>query len=240
MRSRLDLGSVPPDGQKMRLLLQLSASFSLIASAIAPAFPLYGQANVASEASPPASVEDFQKIEDRWSKAIAGHDQYDLEFLLAPEMLDISSAGQLTTRNQQIANILSKNQESLSIQERVSNVRVFTDVAIVIGTYIDHVRVKNQFQQDTGVFTHVYYRVHNHWVCINAQRTTITVPMRSKGRDSKGSPNRGQPPAISLPWAQSGIQRPERPVDRSFFDITAQAEFHASCHYERLGFQRGM
>lgn len=188
----------------MKLPQHCFAILALMAFAVCSASQLYGQADAASETLSPATMEAFQKIENRWTKAINEHDQYDLEFLLAPEMLDISSAGQLTTRNQQIANILGKNSESLSVQARVGNVRVFGDVAIVIGTYIEQGRIKNKPLQHTGIFTHVYYRARNHWVCISAQQTAIAEPIESKGRGSKGSRNRGRPPAISLPLPNQG------------------------------------
>jgi len=113
----------------------------------------------------------FQQIEDRWSQAIAKRDQYALELVLSPELIDISASGNQTTRNQQIAMLFEKNAEPLSLDQRVTNVRTFGELAVVIGSYEEQLRVNRKLVRRTGVFTHIYRNERGNWLCVNAQRT---------------------------------------------------------------------
>jgi len=58
---------------------------------------------VTSTASP--EIAQFQKIEDSWSSAINMRDQYGLELVLSPLFVDVSASGDITTRNQQLADL---------------------------------------------------------------------------------------------------------------------------------------
>ena len=48
-------------------------------------------------------ILEFQKIEDSWSDAVNRRDQYSLELVLSPLYVDVSASGDVTTRNQQVA-----------------------------------------------------------------------------------------------------------------------------------------
>jgi ketosteroid isomerase-like protein len=122
----------------------------------------------------------FQQIEDRWSQAIAKRDQYALELLLSPELIDISASGDETTRNQQIAMLFEKGAEPLSLDRSVINVRRFGDFAVVIGTYDEQSRVNGKLVRQKGKFTHVYENVHNNWLCVSAQCTAEVGPASQK------------------------------------------------------------
>lgn len=122
----------------------------------------------------------FQQIEDRWSQAIAKRDQYALELLLSPELIDISASGDETTRNQQIAMLFEKGAEPLSVDRSVMNVRRFGDFAVVIGTYDEQSRVNGKLVRQKGKFTHVYENVHNNWLCVSAQWTAEVGPALQK------------------------------------------------------------
>jgi hypothetical protein len=126
----------------------------------------------------------FQTIEDRWGEAINKRNQYALEQVLSPELIDISAIGAVTTRNQQIAMLFGKDTEPLSLNQRVSNVRTFGDLAVVIGTYGEKRRVNGKLMGLNGMFTHVFQNVHGNWLCVSAQRTlpVETVPQKGRGR----------------------------------------------------------
>ncbi len=62
--------------------------------------PASDQPGATSTVSP--EVAQFQKIEDSWSDAVNRHDQYGLELVLSPLFVDISSSGDVTTRNQHV------------------------------------------------------------------------------------------------------------------------------------------
>jgi hypothetical protein len=124
----------------------------------------------------------FQQIEDRWSQAIAKRDQYALELVLSPELIDISAWSDQTTRNQQIAMLFEKDAEPLSLDPRVTNVRAFGEVAVVIGSYDEQLRVNGKPVRQTGMFTHIYHNERGNWLCVNAQRTPDAESMSEKAR----------------------------------------------------------
>jgi hypothetical protein len=54
------------------------------------------------------AFREMQQVEDRWNDAVTKRDQYGLELVLAPQFIGISASGDVTTRNQQIAQLLVK------------------------------------------------------------------------------------------------------------------------------------
>ncbi len=136
----------------------------------------------------PPEVKEFQGYEDQWSNAVVKSDQYTMEFLLSPLYVDISSNGDVTTRNQQIAELFQKGDGPVSLQQRVVSVRLFGDTALVSGTYIVKFRTNGNTREERGIFTHVYNHARNHWACVNAQRTAVVdIAPGSKQRASKKS-----------------------------------------------------
>ena len=134
-----------------------------------------GSAHVATAATTTDSPEihDFQKIEDNWSTAVNGRDQYGLELVLSPLFVDIAASGDITTRNQQLAQVINGEDKSLHLDQRVITVRMLGDVAVANGTYLLHHKTASGSIDEKGVFTHVYERVRNGWLCVNSQRTVL-------------------------------------------------------------------
>lgn len=127
-------------------------------------------------------ITEFQKLEDQWSDAVAKRDQYGLELLMSPILVNISSTGEVTTRNQQIAQLFEKSgPQPVSMEQRVVNVRTFEDMALVDGTYIIKWKIDGQIREERGIFTHVYQHVRNNWICVHAQRTAVV----EKGGEQK-------------------------------------------------------
>ena len=147
-------------------LLPCIALAQVPSSAPAPA-----QAPVTSTASP--DIAQFQKIEDTWDQAVNRRDQYGLENVLSPLFLDVSGTGDITTRNQQLAFIIATEDKSLHLQQKVITVRLLGDTAVANGTYVFHHRASTGEVDEKGVFTHVFERSHNGWLCINSQRTVL-------------------------------------------------------------------
>ncbi|HEX3662876.1 MAG TPA: nuclear transport factor 2 family protein [Acidobacteriaceae bacterium] len=137
--------------------------------------------------SVPPAVKEFQGYEDQWSNAIVKNDQYTLEFLLSPVFVNISSTGDVTTRNQQIASLFDKGDEPISLEQRVISVRTFGDTSVVSGTYIAKWRTNGNVREERGIFTHVYNHDRTHWACVNAQRTAVVEMKPGKQRASKKS-----------------------------------------------------
>jgi hypothetical protein len=157
------------------ILAILSAIFFAISQSLAQEISL-------SQSPPLTDKQTFQQIEDRWCEAINRRDQYALELVLSPEMIDISASGTVTTRDQQIAMLLQRRNEPLLLNQGVVNVRSFGEIAIVIGNYVEQPRAKEKMVRRGGMFTHVFRKFRGRWSCINAQRTANGDPSPQKTR----------------------------------------------------------
>lgn len=129
-----------------------------------------------------AEIQQFQKIENGWSNAINDRDEYALELVLSPLLVDVSSTGEMATRDQRVADLLSNNDKSLHLDQRVMTVRMLGDVAVVNGDYALHHQADNKPVDEKGVFTHVFQRSHGRWMCIDAQRTAVPTSRTEKSR----------------------------------------------------------
>jgi len=168
----------------------------------------FARAQQAESATPsqtqPPEVKEFQGYEDQWSNAVVKNDQYTMEFLLSPLYVDISSTGDVTTRNQQIAQLFQKGDGPVSLQQRVVSVRLFGDTAVVSGTYIVKLRTNGSTREERGIFTHVYNRARNHWACVNAQRTAVVDLMPGKQKASQKKSDAAEP--FHIPLLYQGAQ----------------------------------
>jgi ketosteroid isomerase-like protein len=136
-------------------------------------------------------VAQFQKIEDSWSDAVNRRDQYGLELVLSPLFVDIASSGDVTTRNQQVVQVISGDDKTIYLSQKVVTARMLGDIAVVNGTYTLHHKVNSNPLDEKGVFTHVFERVRGGWLCINSQRTVLrqeTGGAKQKKASSAGMP----------------------------------------------------
>jgi ketosteroid isomerase-like protein len=139
-----------------------------------------------AKAEAPPEFREMQQVEDHWADAITKRDQYGLEMVLAPQFIGISASGDVTTRNQQIAHLFVKNSGPESLEQKVVSVRFVGDVAIVNGTYVMTWKGEKGPVLEKGIFSHVFARVHNNWVCLNSQRTVVAE--QDKGAIPKEKP----------------------------------------------------
>ncbi len=144
----------------------------------AGASPASPQEGVTTTVSP--EVAQFQKIEDTWSDAVNRRDQYGLELVLSPLFVDISASGDVTTRNQQVVQVISGEDKTVYLAQKVITVRMLGDIAVVNGTYTLHHRVNSGQVDEKGIFTHVFERVRGGWLCINSQRTVLRQDTSTK------------------------------------------------------------
>jgi hypothetical protein len=149
----------------------LSACCAVAQTPAAPAATTATQPSVTSAESP--EIHQFQKIEDSWSDAINQRDQYALELVLSPLFVDVAATGDITTRNQQVAALITGEDKTIHLDQRVITVRMLGDIAVANGTYTLHHKVNAAETNEKGIFTHVFERVHGGWLCINSQRTTL-------------------------------------------------------------------
>jgi ketosteroid isomerase-like protein len=135
-------------------------------------------ASVTTSESP--EIREFQKIEDSWATAISDRDQYALELVLSPLFVDVSASGDITTRNQQVAFVITGEDKTIHLEQRVITVRMLGDIAVANGTYTLHHKVVSAEVNEKGIFTHVFERSHGGWLCINSQRTVLREDSNAK------------------------------------------------------------
>lgn len=159
----------------MKRLLFALAAFALFAAGI-----VQQPAMAQQESQQGAQIATFQKIEDQWSTALVNHDQFTLETILAPDFVNISSTGETTTRNQQVAAMFESGAaRAQTMRQQVDTVRIIEDVAIVNGTYDETTKLNGIERAEQGVFSHIYQRVRGVWKCVQSQRTA--VPQAQQG-----------------------------------------------------------
>ncbi len=133
-------------------------------------------------------VAQMQKLEDQWSVATVKQDQFTMENLLAPSFVGVSAAGEVSTRNQQIARLFDKAQSQLlSMEQRVVSVRHVGDTALVQGTYILKRRASGNVVEERGIFTHVFERTRSSWICVNSQHTLVLEESDAKPKSTARS-----------------------------------------------------
>jgi ketosteroid isomerase-like protein len=159
--------------------------FSCAAAAQNPAPPA-SPGNEATTTTGPA-VPEFQQIVDKWDSAVNARDQYSLELVLSPLFVGISATGDVTTRNQQLAGVISEQDKTMHLEQRVISVRLLGDTAVANGTYVLHHKVNGSATDEKGVFTHVFEKQRNGWVCVNSQRTLLReAQSKGKKKQSQG------------------------------------------------------
>lgn len=124
---------------------------------------------------------EMQAVEDRWDDAVTKRDQYGMELVLAPQYIGISAAGDITTRNQQIAQLFAKTDLPEFLEQKVVSVRFVGDVAIVNGTYVMTYKGEKAPFLEKGIFSHVFEHVRTTWLCLNSQRTVVAEGTKGAG-----------------------------------------------------------
>lgn len=152
-------------------VLLISSCVVLAQTSASPAPPAPVASNATADVGP--QVHEFQKIEDTWSNAINERDQYSLELVLSPLFVDVSASGDITTRNQQLAQLITGEDKTVHLEQRVVTVRLLGDTAVANGTYILHHKTGSAQVDEKGVFTHVYEKMRGGWICVNSQRTML-------------------------------------------------------------------
>ena len=132
-------------------------------------------------------VSQFQKIEDNWSNAVNQHDQYGLENVLSPLFVDVAANGDITTRNQQVVQVISGDDKTIWLTQKVITVRMLGNIAVANGTYTLHHKVDSAVVDEKGVFTHVFQRLHDRWICVNSQRTALKQDNANAKQKSKSN-----------------------------------------------------
>lgn len=156
---------------------------ALVIAAAAAVSPI---AHAQQDTQQTSQVAAFQKLEDQWSASLAKQDQFTLETILAPGFVNISSSGDITTRDQQVAAMFETGEPRVqTVEQKVENVRVIEDVAIVDGTYAETTKLNGIRRSEQGVFTHIYQRLHGTWMCVQSQRSAFPPQANTQKRSRK-------------------------------------------------------
>src|SRR5271163_2359203 len=97
-------------------ILTLAHSFAFAQTPAAPA--------VAATSAASPEIRELQKVEDSWSNALNQRDQYGLELVLSPLFVDVSATGDITTRNQQVVEVLRGEDKTINLSQKVITVRM--------------------------------------------------------------------------------------------------------------------
>jgi ketosteroid isomerase-like protein len=154
-----------------------------------------------SDASP--EIRQFQKIEDSWSTAMNQRDQYALELVLSPLFVDVSATGDITTRNQQLAQLITGEDKTMHLEQRLITVRMLGDIAVANGTYVLHHKVGSAQEDQKGIFTHVFEKMRGGWVCVNSQRTVL----REDAPNAKGKKRSDAEMPFHIPLFSKGDKK---------------------------------
>lgn len=164
-----------------------------VAQAAAPAPAPAAALGVMTTTSP--EVAQFQKIEDAWSSSVNQRDQYGLENVISPLFVDVAANGDITTRNQQVVQLINGDDKTVNLTQKVVTVRMLGDIAVVNGTYLLHHKVGGSPVDEKGVFTHVFEKVRAGWMCINSQRTLLREGLTGPAaKTAKKNPSSAESP----------------------------------------------
>lgn len=171
-----------------RLIAAVSAALLACPIAFAQYAPAAVSTTSAATSASSPEISQFQAIEDKWSLAENKRDQFGLDLVLSPLLVNVSENGDITSHDQQIVQALTNQDKMYFLSQKVITVRMLGDVAVVNGTYLLRHHVQEKLVTDKGVFTHVYQRQRGGWMCVNAQRTMVSENLASgKGKDKKSS-----------------------------------------------------
>ena len=158
-----------------------------------PPVPAATQSQPAVTTTQSPEVTQFQKIEDSWADAINKHDQYALELVLSPLFVDVAASGDITTRNQQLVQVMTGEDKTLYLTQKVITVRMLGDIAVANGTYTLHHKV-NSAQIDEKVSSPTSSSVS----AVAGSASTRNAPRSAKTRtESRRSLPPPSPPSIS-------------------------------------------
>ena len=184
-------------------------SFRARCTVTAAVFALSVGSLAAQPADPSPAVVQMQTVEDSWDAAVAKHDQFGLENLLARDFVGISAEGDITTRNQQISHLFIAGAEPVSLTQKVISARVIGDLAVVNGTYVMEWQGASDQQKvaEKGVFTHVFRKNSaGNWQCINSQRTVVMTEEERKKKAAAPTSKSNAALPLHIPLIYKGPQ----------------------------------
>jgi hypothetical protein len=114
-------------------------------------------------------------LENAWNYAEERHDGDALRLLLAETFVYTDYDGTIMDRDQWLRKVqgLSKDYRHLSNVEQ--NARVYGDAVVVIGIYLEKMKIKGKDADRRVRFTDTWIFQNSHWECV-ASQSTLTAP----------------------------------------------------------------
>lgn len=117
--------------------------------------------------------KQIKDLETQWNDAALNHDAATMNRILAQDVIDTSSTGRVQGKAEDLADLKlgEPKLESSSVDDM--KVRVYGNVAVVNGHYVQKGTYKGKDISGEGRFTDVFVRRQGHWECVSTQGTPI-------------------------------------------------------------------
>jgi len=117
--------------------------------------------------------QQIKDLEKQWTDAELKQDAVALDRILADDIVEIESTGQVQTKAEDLADLKSGEFKLESLSFGDMKVRVFGNVAVVNGPYAMKGTYKGKDISHEGRFTDVFAKRQGRWQCVSTQMTPI-------------------------------------------------------------------
>ena len=118
--------------------------------------------------------QQIKDLEKQWTDAELKQDAVALDRILADDIVEIESTGQVQTKAEDLADLKSGEFKLESLSFGDMKVRVFGNVAVVNGPYTMKGTYKGKDISHEGHFTDVFVKRQGRWQCVSTQSTPVT------------------------------------------------------------------
>src|SRR5258707_497089 len=112
-------------------------------------------------------------LENAWNYAEEHHDRDALSLLLAETFVYTDYDGTIMGRDQWLRKVQSQAKDYQHLSNVEQNARVYGDAVVVIGVYIEKMKIKGNDADRRVRFTDTWIFQNSHWECVASQSTLI-------------------------------------------------------------------
>ena len=114
-------------------------------------------------------------LENAWNYAEERHDGDALRLLLAETFVYTDYDGTIMDRDQWLRKVKSLVKDYRHLSNVEQNARAYGDAVVVIGVYIEKLKIKGKDTDRRARFTDTWVFQNSHWECV-ASQSTLTAP----------------------------------------------------------------
>jgi hypothetical protein len=114
-------------------------------------------------------------LENAWNYAEQRHDGDALRLLLAETFVYTDYDGTIMDRDQWLRKVQSLAKDYRHLSNVEQNARVYGDAVVVIGIYLEKMKIKGKDADRRVRFTDTWIFQNSHWECV-ASQSTLTAP----------------------------------------------------------------